>query len=664
MVTSLRSWLILSFSALLFICLTAIYLFVSAINKSKKIETYHVHLKNTRILLLEINKLKENILIGDHDETRFYTSKMSELEHRFLDLKARTQHHLHHLESSKITEDYLLQPKIGQLKKAFGAYDKAYNELIYLYKLKGFKNFGLEGKMRHHAHLVFDSGNKEVQFYCLMLRRHEKDFLLRKELSYVHLFNNGIRALITFIHESRNIPARDKNYLINQLYYYNKYFRLLAQIESKIGIRGRNGYLNKSSEVFETIASLIEDMDNELKQIDTAHKKSLKHDTLVVVIILISFLAGTLIILTQLITRSVRSISSSFTNYVNSGFNFDSVEYKRTKIKEFNAIFVSFLKMAKEIHLFTNFFREKVHERTLAIHEQKEEILRQQKQIKAQYDTLLSRNTELKEQKHLLALKNNDIQGSLRYAKRIQKALQPGMSKFKESFPDSFVISKAKDVVSGDFHLAYKVQATGGDKTVLIAADCTGHGVPGAIMSVMGINILHKIVKELKHTDPGTILELLDKDMGQVLGQGRKKDDVIADGMDIGVFTFDRQSLRLDYSIAKFSGFLIREASPLPLALQKTSIGPPVTEQQVKHFTTSSVQLQPGDCLYLLSDGLQDQFGGPDNKKYKRTRILQLLEQLHTTPMAEQKFLFRQELKTWKKKLPQTDDILIIGIRF
>lgn len=667
MLTSLRFWLISSFGAILLICLIAISLFINSINKSKKIEDYHSNLKTARILLLETNKLKEDILIGDFNDTTFYNNELSSPEMRFKELNKKINYHIRFLERSKITANYKLEWKINDIKKYFINYKKAYNELIYLYKLKGFKDYGLEGKMRTHAHDIYNFNNKDVQFFCLVLRKHEKDFLLRKDLYYVHQFNMVTKSFIEFINESPVLKQEEKNFLITALYYYNKYFKILARIESKIGTKNSNGYLEKSKLSFGKIALLIEDMDNELRIIKEEHKQKLKEDTFIVVIILIVFLVITIIFLTQLITKSVRSISSSFSKYVNSGFSLDSVSYKRSKIKEFHSIYVSFLKMAKEIHIFTNFFREKVHERTLAINQQKEEILAQQQQIEDQYNTLFTKNIELNEQKQLLAAKDKEVQESLRYAKRIQKALQPAKTKLKECFKDSFIFSKAKDVVSGDFYLVYKTSKEENfaeERIIFIASDCTGHGVPGAIMSVLGINTLHKNIKELKNTDPGKIMDLLDKDLNQVLAHGKNRNDIVADGMDLGVFAFNQETFILEYSIAKFSQFLLRGSEIIPLITQKSTIGHSFFENEIKNFETSRIQIEPGDCLYLFSDGLQDQFGGPFNKKYKKNNIKELLKRIYPLPMREQKSILQKEFTSWKKRLPQTDDVMVMGIRF
>lgn len=202
MVTSLRFWLIASFSVVLLICLLAIGLFVNSINKSKKIEEYHSNLKTTRILLLETNKLKEDILIGDFNETGFYTSSSSAPEIKFNILKKKVRYYIRYLEQSKITENYKLEWKVNQIKKQFLNYNNTYNELIYLYKLKGFKNYGLEGKMREYAHKIYEFNNREVQYLCLVLRKHEKDFLLRKDLYYVNQFHSVSKSLIDFINNS------------------------------------------------------------------------------------------------------------------------------------------------------------------------------------------------------------------------------------------------------------------------------------------------------------------------------------------------------------------------------------------------------------------------------------------------------------------------------
>lgn len=323
--------------------------------------------------------------------------------------------------------------------------------------------------------------------------------------------------------------------------------------------------------------------------------------------------------------------------------------------------------MTREINIFTNFFKEKVYERTLTLNEQKDEILAQQYKIESQYRDLFLKNTELKEKKLLLALKNDEVQQSLRYAKRIQKAIQPTTKKFKESFSESFIYSKAKDIVSGDFCLVFsEVNKKIGEaeNTIFLAADCTGHGVPGAIMSVLGINTLNKIIRELNYTDPGKIMDLLDKDINQVLAAGKKESDIVADGMELAVFSINKQTLLMKYSIARFTHFIIRNGKLIELFSYKSSIGYSFFTTQAKTFATNSFQLAEGDCLYVMSDGYADQFGGPLNTKYKRKNIKQLLLKINHLHMSEQKQILKKEFLVWKKSQQQVDDVLVIGIRF
>lgn len=668
MTTSLRLWLISSFSIVLLICLIAIWLFVNSIESSKKLEDYHSVLKTTRILLLETNKLKEDILIGDLRDTNFYVQKVSYPEKKFRNLNNKIIRRIAYLEKSDISRHGDILNKTASIRAQLKEYNNNYNELIYLFKLKGFKDYGLEGKMRNFAHAIFNYDNINTRYYCLMLRKHEKDFLIRKDWNYVKSFSAVVKEFMEVINTLPGIDSYDRSILSNNLYYYDKYFKLLARIENKIGIKGQQGYLDKSDNTFDNIARLIELIDDDLKAIKETEKERLKRNTITVIFILITFLITVIVVLTQLITRSVKAISASFSKYVNSGFLYDSISYRKSNITEFNSINVSFLKMAKEINIFANFFREKVHERTLAINQQKDEILSQQLQIEDQYQILLTQNSELNEQKLLLDLKNEDTQQSLRYAKRIQKAIQPSPSKFRESFKESFVYSRAKDVISGDFYLVYKdsfkTEEQSDPKIVFVAADCTGHGIPGAMMSVLGINTINKIIKELKSSDPGKILNTLDRDINNMLAQGKKTHDIVADGMDIAVFAFNQDTYVLEYSIAKFSQFLVRDSQIIDLNTQKSSIGYSYFNNNIKNFETSTVQLHEGDCLYVFSDGFSDQFGGPENKKYKRKNMKNLVDRIYHQPMQDQKKVFKEEFRNWKKNSPQIDDVLVIGIRF
>lgn len=226
---------------------------------------------------------------------------------------------------------------------------------------------------------------------------------------------------------------------------------------------------------------------------------------------------------------------------------------------------------------------------------------------------------------------------------------------------------KPRDVVSGDFYLAYgnnTICPEESDKVTFVASDCTGHGVPGAIMSVLGINTIDKLIQEQSLNDPGNILNQLNKEFNRLLVNGKEQSEIVADGMEIGMFVFDKKTYMLEYSIAKFSHFLIRNSEVISLETNRSNIGYRFFEKEVKDFKTNRFQIQPGDCLYLFSDGYADQFGGEENKKFKRSNILALIKKIITLHMKDQKRIFRTEFMTWKNGKKQVDDVLVIGIRF
>ena len=202
------------------------------------------------------------------------------------------------------------------------------------------------------------------------------------------------------------------------------------------------------------------------------------------------------------------------------------------------------------------------------------------------------------------------------------------------------------------------------DQVVLISADSTGHGVPGALISVLGINSINKMVNLLNIHDPGKLLDSLDKDINDFLSIDKKDRDVVLDGMDISVLSFNPKTHILKYSIAKYYCYIIRNSEVLDLFDHDYSIGYNIIPLKEKKFFTHSIQLHQNDRLYLFSDGFSDQFGGAENKKYKRKNLLNLLLNIHLKPMKEQKLIIKKEFKDWRGKNDQTDDITVIGLRF
>ncbi len=283
-------------------------------------------------------------------------------------------------------------------------------------------------------------------------------------------------------------------------------------------------------------------------------------------------------------------------------------------------------------------------------------IYRSYRQKKKANIVLGEQNVEITRQKGIIEEKNKDITDSIRYAKRLQQAiLKPG-EEIKHVFPESFVLFKPKDIVSGDFYWFDKF----GDLTMVAAADCTGHGVPGAFMSIIGCNLLSQAVNEYALTKPAVILNSLNKGLSKILHQ-RGDEQSVKDGMDIALCVLDTKKMTLEFSAAYNPLWLVREGQIIEYSGNKFPVGAFVGEQQ--QFTNHEIKLQKGDSLYIFSDGYADQFGGPRGKKFKYKPFQKLVLGLQGKPMSEQREVLNKTIMDWKGNLEQLDDILVIGVR-
>lgn len=270
--------------------------------------------------------------------------------------------------------------------------------------------------------------------------------------------------------------------------------------------------------------------------------------------------------------------------------------------------------------------------------------------------SLQKQEVELKNK--VIEEKQHEIIDSITYAKRLQDAILPAESYFKKHLPQSFVLYQPKDIVAGDFYWMETINSSAGEKLVLFAAaDCTGHGVPGAMGSVVCSNALNRSVLEFKLETPG---EILDKTRQLVIATFEKSSTEVKDGMDISFCCLNTNTLELQWSGANNPLWIIRNGGLIETKADKQPIGKYDAE---KPFTTHSFKLNHGDLIYLLTDGYADQFGGPDGKKFKYKPLKEKLVALHSEPMPEQQHLLHEIFSGWKKDLEQVDDVCMIGVK-
>jgi ligand-binding sensor domain-containing protein/serine phosphatase RsbU (regulator of sigma subunit) len=274
-------------------------------------------------------------------------------------------------------------------------------------------------------------------------------------------------------------------------------------------------------------------------------------------------------------------------------------------------------------------------------------------------DKVSERTAEVLEKNKELDEKNKDITASIRYAKRIQDAILPPDDFVKTCLPNTFVLFKPKDIVSGDFYWMEQKN----NSVIFAAVDCTGHGVPGAFMSIVGHNLLDRVVSEQNITKPAQILDELNKSLSDTLRQTNLEDNTVRDGMDISICTFHKEAAKLEFAGAYNPLWLIRNNELIEIKADKFPIGNSRAGDH-NNFSNHEVQLQKGDTVYIFSDGYSDQFGGPKGKKFKTNAFKQLLINSQHLPMEEQGRLLDETIENWRGHHEQVDDILVIGTRY
>ena len=313
------------------------------------------------------------------------------------------------------------------------------------------------------------------------------------------------------------------------------------------------------------------------------------------------------------------------------------------------------------VSMYTQNLKEIIREKTREVVFQKDEIERQKNAVEFQ--------------RQELELKNADITSSINYAKRLQHAILPESSVIKQHLPNNFILYKPKDIVSGDFYWMDHVNgATGHDLTLFATVDCTGHGVPGAFVSIVGNGGLHRAVKEFGLVEPAQILEKLNEIVIETLSKGEND---IRDGMDISLCSFDFGKMEMQFAGANNSAYLVRKNvvnADLSLnghgrffkndLLEIKANKQPVGYYEFREaFVNHKIKLEKGDMIYLFSDGFPDQFGGPESKKYNYPRFKEFLLSISEKPMEEQKALIDAEFNKWRGREEQIDDIIVAGIK-
>lgn len=523
-----------------------------------------------------------------------------------------------------------LGSKVDAIQTYLNRYEVLFDSLVTLTKARGFKDYGIEGTMREYIHQIEDAPYPIDMVTMLMIRRHEKDFILRKEPQYVTLIDEKIEKLrqnaASVIRQPRARALYD-SLLVN----YRNSFRELVALERQIGFHNQDGLKGKLPELTNTIEQLTSRLSREVRsQADQLRARS---SLVLFGVVLLSVLLGIVLggFVTQKLGKPIKQLSRSINEAIENNFQgeigdkfaFDTNDEVTALADDFRYMLI------------------KIRERTTELEQQKEEI-------STQAESLRGANAQIQK-------KNRSIISSINYAKRIQDAVLPDESTLKQLLPESFVYYAPRDIVSGDFYWVEKI----GHYTLIAAADCTGHGVPGALMSILGINAFRNILIQDRILMPDQILNLLDARIRDVL---RQNESNVNDGMDIALCVWDEKNRKLHFSGAKNPLVRIRKGKMKVFRADRAPIGGMLIEH--KHpFTQYEIDVEPDDQFYMYSDGYQDQFGGKNDRKLLSKNFRKLLLKNASLPLAVQKQQLAEFMQDWIGSGRQIDDIMVIGFR-
>ena len=340
--------------------------------------------------------------------------------------------------------------------------------------------------------------------------------------------------------------------------------------------------------------------------------------------------------------------SNKEVNLLNKELEIQRIEIRKNELEAENQklvknIFIGTIFFVSVIVFFLIYVNRRNRKTNEILHHQKEEILHQ---------------------KSIIEENNKNVIDSINYARRIQESILPSADFFHSLFPQSFIIYKPKDIISGDFYFAGIPTTSEGDIKVLAVGDCTGHGVPGALLAIIGNTFLQLGLKDKNIGSCADALNFLNLGLADIL---RKEQQSIQDGMDIAICAINGKTRQLEYAGGNNSCLVIRNGELITLKPDKHGVGQLNREGELMTFSNKSLQLVPNDTIYLFSDGYADQFGGPEayigGKKFKISRLKELLLSIQHLNMEEQKAEVEKAFYAWKGRLEQVDDVCFIGVK-
>jgi len=645
---SIKFKLLIAFSAFSIITFSIALAFFWLDSRQNRIADITKSLTRLNLQINDVNNLEKDFFSNDAFNKEFYATGKSDYLRKHTNLLEQIKREVALLRDDGDLQSKQMSREVGKVTRQINSLEKLFEDLVLSIRTRGFKDKGLEGEMRKAIYRLEVNGAKHRLSVAkiLTLRRHEKDYIIRKENEYVDKLLTAVVDLQNEIKQTVPIQA-EQQALLNNLAEYRQAFLELVKVEKRIGFHNQSGLKKKLHDSLEQVEKDIQLIDQIVFDASSRVRTNVKY-TLIGLLTIFVFLSIALgVFVNQKLGKPITLLSNSINWVIQNNFNGEG-----------------------QIHNINN----------------KDEIGRLANDFQHMLEAVQTRTEEVIKQKNLIEKKNHDITKSINYAKRIQDAMLPQLETIQRVFPHSFIMLKPRDVISGDFYWFSEVtDDQGNTKQIIACSDCTGHGVPGAFMSMIGTDLLNEIVNENHIHTPHLILNTLHDKIRKSLKQRTTGN---RDGMDISIVTIDKQQQTLEFAGANTPLVYIQNHELHLIKGDKEGIGGLENERD-RDFTSHTIQLRPAlkstlpsavtshlvdspeqdenqpyapTTFYIFSDGYQDQFGGEKGRKFMLRRMTDMFIQIYHQPMSEQQEILERTLANWANGQRQIDDILIMGI--
>lgn len=603
--------------------MTIVWLSVYYNSYKSKILTINTQLDNIFTNFLNDSEAIKNFIIFDKINPQFYTSGFSNytLQHDSLVKILKTQ--INQLYTNQEYKKFGNQEELKNIEKNVDSIKNLFDSITSCFYLRGYKDFGYEGEMRNSIHILEKISEADI-VTILMLRRHEKDYIIRNEEKYIAKLKTTALSYLFQIQTNESFNQQTKDTLSFYLQNYVENFDKIVEIDNKIGYKNNTAFISELNEIQFQTKNLIRNHKEELLFETKKYFKYLKISFITIssIILLISILLG--IFFSERITYRIKVLSEKINIFIESKFTNNQIIEIKKHNDEIDKLVENYNILQDEISKQINYFEDIVEQRT-----------------------------------HEIKRQNENILSSINYAKNIQEAILPNEDYIASFFDDLFVFYSPKLIVSGDFYWFKRIENK--NISILAVADCTGHGVPGALMSMLATAFLNEVVIKKNVNSSGEVLDELKYLVITNLNRN-SSGKRISDGLDIALTVFFHNENIMQFSGANRLIFISRNKEISVIQGDKMPIGKYIRNSN--NFITHEFNLNDNDQIYLFSDGFADQFGYENNKKFLRKNFKELLKNIAKLNMNTQKNKIKQTFENWKKDLEQTDDVLVIGLKY